>query len=83
MKKKLSDTVHSLNDEWIDEDDTPEFSDVELEAMNVKFSRNGQVICEAKGLSALHEKLKGIEPTKLKIPLRIHKPKSNVVVAHA
>lgn len=80
MKKKLKDIAHSLNDDWIDEDDTPEFSDVELEAMNVKFSRNGKVICEAKGLSALHEKLKDMKP---KTPLRIYKPTSNVVVAHA
>jgi hypothetical protein len=83
MKKKLNNTVDSLNDDWIDEDEAPEFSDAELEVMNVKFSRNGKVICEAKGLSALHEKLKEIKPTKLKTPLRIYNPKSNVVVAHA
>lgn len=57
MNANTKNTTPFLDDDWIDEDDAPEFSDVQLEAMNVKFCRGGKVICEAKGLSALREKM--------------------------
>jgi hypothetical protein len=57
----LNDTALSLSNDWIDEDDTPEFSDDDLENLPVTFRRNGQVIAKANGLSALREKLHGLE----------------------
>lgn len=77
MNVKLKNTAPFLDDDWIDEDDTPEFSDVELEAMNMKFSRGGKVIYEAKGFSKLLEKFKEIKPNKQKISLKIKKPASS------
>ena len=57
MNAKLQNTALSL-DEWTDDDDTPEFSDDYLEQATVKLSQNGQVIAQAKGLTALSEKLR-------------------------
>ena len=48
--------------EWIDEDESLEFSDHELETANVSFSQNGQQICESQGLNSLKEKLNDIKP---------------------
>lgn len=45
------------DDEWIDEDDAPEFSDAQLETLNMTFKHGDKVICEAKGLSALRKKM--------------------------
>ena len=57
MNAKLKNTALFLDDDWIDEDDAPEFSDAELETLTMTFKHGGKVICEAKGLSALREKI--------------------------
>ncbi|MEI7839963.1 MAG: hypothetical protein WCJ11_05620 [Methylococcaceae bacterium] len=50
-------TFKGSDDNWIDEDDAPEFSDAQLETLNMTFRHGDKVICEAKGLSALREKM--------------------------
>ncbi len=50
------------DDEWIDKDESLEFSDQELEMANVSFSQNEQQICESQGLTSLKEKLNDIKP---------------------
>ncbi|MEI6744320.1 MAG: hypothetical protein WCL34_00035 [Methylococcaceae bacterium] len=57
MNAKLKNTALFLDDDWIDEDDAPEFSDEQLETLNMTFKHRDKVICEAKGLSALREKM--------------------------
>ena len=62
MNVKLKDIAPFSDDEWIDEDESLEFSDQELEMVNVSFSQNEQQICESQGLTSLKEKLNGIKP---------------------
>ncbi len=62
MNMKLKDLAPFSDDEWIDEDESLEFSDHELETANVSFSQNGQQICESQGLNSLKEKLNDIKP---------------------
>ncbi len=57
MNAKLKNTALFLDDDWIDEDDAPEFSDAQLETLNMTLRHGDKVICEAKGLSALREKM--------------------------
>jgi hypothetical protein len=59
---KLKDIAPFSDDEWIDEDESVEFSDQELEMANVSFSQNEQLICESQGLTSLKEKLNDIKP---------------------
>ena len=55
-------SIFQGNDEdWIDEDDAPDLTSDYWESAPVTFQRNGKVICEAKGLAALREKLREIE----------------------
>ena len=62
MNVKLKDLAPFSDDEWIDEDESLEFSDHELETAKVSFSQNGQQICESPGLNSLKEKLNDIKP---------------------
>ena len=62
MNVKLKDIVTFSDDEWIDKDESLEFSDQELEMVNVSFSQNEQQICESQGLTSLKEKLNDIKP---------------------
>ena len=57
MNANTKNTALFLDNEWIDEDDTPEFSDAQLATLNMTFKHGDKVICEAKGLSALREKM--------------------------
>jgi hypothetical protein len=57
MNAKSKNTALFLDEDWIDEDDAPEFSDAQLETLNMTFRHGDKVICEAKGLSALREKM--------------------------
>jgi hypothetical protein len=59
---KLKDIAPFSDDEWIDEAESLEFSDQELEMVNVSFSQNEQQICESQGLTSLKEKLNDIKP---------------------
>ncbi len=45
MNVKLKDIAPFSDDEWIDKDESLEFSDQELEMVNVSFSQNEQQIC--------------------------------------
>ncbi len=62
MNMKLKDIAPFSDDEWIDKDESLEFSDQELEMVNVSFSQNEQQICESQGLTSLKEKLNDIKP---------------------
>ena len=62
MNVKLKDIAPFSDDEWIDEDESLEFSDQELEMVIVSFSQNEQQICESQGLTSLKEKLNDIKP---------------------
>jgi hypothetical protein len=62
-------TFKGSDDNWIDEDDAPEFSDAELETLNMTLRHGSEVICEAKGLRALREKMLELKSKKQTIKI--------------
>lgn len=71
------------NGEWIDEDDAPELTGEELYRPTTKFYVGGVEVSREVGIAEFGKEFNRIYRNEPKKHLRIHKQKSNVVVARA